>query len=148
LSAYTVDFSVQPVESYGAGQDVSSTVSIEDAGGSLRITGNGWKKIAIPTVLTADSALEFDFSSTSQGEIHAIGFDTDNVLSFDQTFRLYGTQPWGLADYATYGGGVTHYRIPVGQFYTGTFDYLFFAMDDDAATAAESLFTNVAITTP
>jgi hypothetical protein len=34
---------------------------------------------------------------------------------------------------------VTHYTIPVGQFFPGTFDYLFFA------TAGESLFSNVQV---
>jgi hypothetical protein len=33
----------------------------------------------------------------------------------------------------------------VGQFFTGTFHYLFFATDDDAATAGETLFSNVQV---
>ena len=60
---------------------VVSVVSVEDGGATLRIVGNGWKKVAFPYVVTADTVLEFDFSSSVEGEIQGIGFDTDDVIS-------------------------------------------------------------------
>jgi len=42
--------------------------------------------------------------------------------------------------------GVPHYIIPVGTFYTGSFDYLVFANDHDVAgPTAESLYTNIQV---
>ena len=64
-----------------AGQDVDSTMAIEDGGASLRITGNGWKKIYLPTEITADTVVEFDFASTVEGEVQGVGFDNDEVVS-------------------------------------------------------------------
>ncbi len=143
-TSHAVDFSAMSITAYG-NQDVDSVMAVEDGGASLRLTGNGWKKLQLPTVITPNSVLEFDFSSSSQGEVHGIGFDADEALSADTTFRVYGTQVWGIADFATYSGsGVTHYRIPVGQYFTGTFDYLVFAADHDVSTPnAESWFSNV-----
>ena len=113
------------------------------------LDGNAWKKIAFPYAVTVDSVLEFDFSSTREGEIHGIGFDTDDVLSPDRTFELFGSQTWGLQNYATYvdpPGGVAHYVIPVGTFYTGAFDRLFFVNDHDTgAPKGNGTFSNVKV---
>ena len=76
LSNYTVDFLEEPVGPFG-GNDVNSTMSIEDGGASLRITGNGWKQVALVTEITPDTVLEFDYSSTAPGEVQGIGFDND-----------------------------------------------------------------------
>ncbi|MBN1994708.1 MAG: PKD domain-containing protein, partial [Anaerolineae bacterium] len=93
--------------------------------------------------------LSFDFKSEAQGEIQGIGFDTDDSLSTDRTFQLYGTQAWGQADfqdYASVAPGWKHYDIPVGQYYTGPQQYLFFVNDHDVSNPdAESLFFNVSI---
>jgi hypothetical protein len=102
----------------------------------------------LPYTVTADTVLEFDFQSGSQGEIHGIGLDDDNAYSEDRTFKLYGTQDWGLTehdDYAATAPGVRHYRIEVGAHYTGAMTGLFFVMDhDDAPTpAGESVFSNI-----
>jgi hypothetical protein len=149
LSNYTVDFLEEPVGPFG-GNDVNSTMSIEDGGASLRVTGNGWKQVAVVTEITPDTVLEFDYSSTAPGEVQGIGFDNDQGASRNRIFKVYGTQRWGIATYATYvGPGVTHYTIPIGQFYTGTFKYLVFANDHDVASpTGESLFSNVTVTTP
>ncbi|MCP4429169.1 MAG: calcium-binding protein, partial [Chloroflexi bacterium] len=109
------------------------------------ITGNGWKKVAIPYTVTANTMLEFDFESSVQGEVHGIGFDTDDTISNPiQIFQLYGTQSWGLTAPA-YGGGVQHYVINVGASFTGAMDFLTFANDDDGADAGESVFSNITI---
>ena len=78
----SLDFDDNPVESYGgAGQDVNSAVTIENGGSTLRIAGNGWKKIDFPYTITEDTILEFDFQSSTEGEIHGIGFDTNDNQS-------------------------------------------------------------------
>ncbi|RME72745.1 MAG: multicopper oxidase family protein [Chloroflexi bacterium] len=137
------------VDTYGGAQDEISAVSIENGGTTLRITGNGWKKIDLGAYnITPATVLEFDFESTVQGEIHGIGFDTDNSISANQTFQLYGSQAWGIQAYHNYDplNGVTHYSIPVGTFFTGSMNYLVFVMDDDANKAGESVFRNITIT--
>ena len=56
-------------------QDKDGTASIEDNGLTLRLNGNTWKAIDLSSIdLTADSVLEFEFSSSLIGEIHAIAF--------------------------------------------------------------------------
>ncbi|MET0043070.1 MAG: hypothetical protein ABW100_06080, partial [Candidatus Thiodiazotropha sp. 6PLUC3] len=72
-----IDFEQNPVLSYGGtGQDINGTEVAQ--GSSLTLAGNVWKKIAFNYTITPDTILEFDFESGEQGEIHGIGFDTDN----------------------------------------------------------------------
>ncbi|MCP4967126.1 MAG: hypothetical protein GY926_18075, partial [bacterium] len=61
-------------------------------------------------------------------------------------FQVFGTQTWGIQDFHSYvAPGVVRYEIPVGEFYTGDFDYLVFLTDDDANANAESVFSNITI---
>jgi len=145
-----IDFSAQDVESYGgSGQDLSSVVSVEDDGDTLRITGNGWKSIDFPTTIETDTVLEFDFKPEVPGEIMGIGFDTDANLSSDRTFQLDGSQDWGRTDHietTDAGDGWVHVRIEVGEAYTGDVDRLFFVNDHDGgARDAEVLFRDVTV---
>ena len=122
-----IDFNSYSIDPFSASQDVTGTFSVEDGGTTLRLAGNTWKKIDFPYTVTPNTVIEFDFASSQQGEIHGIGFDTDNVLSPELTFKLYGTQNWGLPDFDNYdvAPGFKHYVIPVGSFYTGAFDRLY-----------------------
>jgi len=134
--------------SYGGGQDGGGTVTIENAGASLRLTGNRWQQIAFNYTITADTVIEFDYSSDIEGEIHGIGFDNNLSLSADRTLKLLGTQAWGILDFDNYstGSGTQHYVIPVGQYYTGAMNYLFFVNDHDVSNPdAESLFSNIQV---
>ncbi len=146
-----LDFNQYALQSYGGFQDWNSSASIQDSGQSLSITGNGWKKIDFAYDVTANTVLEFQFKSTKAGEVHGIGFDTDDSLSRDRVFQLYGTQSWGISDFRNYSPDVSDdgwvtYRIPVGQFYTGSMQYLTFANDHDVFfPSAESLFRNVRV---
>ncbi len=142
------DFSI---DSYGGANDETGEPAIEDEGRTLRLVQNSWKKITGDFTITPTTILQFDFFSNSQGEIHGIGFDNDTGQQENRTFRLYGTQNWGyddFADYASFAGQVRQYRIPVGEFYTGTFDHLFFANDDDSGKNAVSSFSNILIFDP
>jgi FtsP/CotA-like multicopper oxidase with cupredoxin domain len=145
----TLNFNDYTILSHGGTQDTScgGPVTVEDGGATLHIVGNCWKKIDLNYDVTANTVIEFDFQSSVQGEIHAIGFDTDNVITPATAFQLYGTQTWGLQPYNNYaGGGVQHYVIPAGQFFTGTGMDLIFANDHDVALpTGESVFSNILI---
>jgi len=134
--------------SYGGGQDVTSSgrVEVQGEGLNLNLEGSRWQKIDFSYSVTENTILEFDFQSTIEGEIHGIGFDQDTSISADNSFKLYGTQSWGISDFNTYSGnGITHFTIPVGETYTGDFDYLFFINDDDNNKAAKSTFSNITV---
>ncbi|MCP4968252.1 MAG: hypothetical protein GY926_23835, partial [bacterium] len=106
-----VDFSALAVTSYESNQD-AGTAEVLDGGATLRLAGNAWKKVSLPTTVEADTILAFDFSSSSQGEIQGIGFDTDNGMSPDRTFQVFGTQTWGIQDFHSYvAPGVVRYEI-------------------------------------
>lgn len=137
------------VESYGGTQDGASTTTIENDGYTLRVVGNAWKKVGIPYTITPNTVLEFEFSSSAEGEIHGIGFDTDDTINNPiQVFQLSGTQTWGDQTFNNYvtGSGTVHYSIPVGTFYTGNFLSLTFTNDHDVTGAnGESVFSRIAI---
>lgn len=130
-------------------QDASHTMTIEDNGNTLHLVGNTWKKIPLAYTITPDTILEFDFKSGNQGEVHAIGLDTDNSQTKDYTFKVYGTESWGVAEYNNYSNsapGWKHYVIPVGNYLAFESAYLFFANDHDVSNpTAESYFANVRI---
>ncbi len=144
-----VRFGPHDIQSYGGtGQDLAATVAVEEDGTQLHLTGNGWKKIELPYTVTRDTVLEFDFMSSAEGEVHGIGFDNDDGISADTTFKLFGTQEWGRGEFNDYdsGDGWKHYRIPVGSHFVGDFDHLVFANDHDVANAGgESLFRNLRV---
>ena len=88
---------------YGGAQDsVTATTTVEDNGAALHMVGNAWKQVALNYTVTANTVLEFDFESAAQGEVHAIGFDTDETLSPTTAFQVYGTQTWGVQAFRTY----------------------------------------------
>jgi autotransporter-associated beta strand protein len=138
------DFGIAPYAGSGGG-----STAVSDGGATLSITGAAWRRISLPYTVTSDTYLEFDFQSTSQGRIQGIGLDDDDAKSANRTFRLYGSQSWGISNYATYNpaNGWTHYVIPVGAYYTGNMTCLFFANDDTANGTAQSAFRNVTIRT-
>ena len=142
-----VNFSERPVISYGGAED-QGTHSLLTNNTVLRIQNNAWKAVMLDYNVTPNTVLQFDFGSTARGEIHGIGFDDDNVVSANRTFKLFGTQNWGILNYNNYPGQSTwiRYTIPVGQFYTGSFNRLFFVADHDAPPSnSNSFFRNIRI---
>lgn len=143
----TINFNDTPIVSYGGNQDQGSA-TILDNGETVRLQNNAWKAILLDYEVTENTIISFDFGSTQQGEIHGIGFDNNNSISSNRTFRLFGTQNWGISNYDNYSnvGYWTSYSIPVGDFYTGDFDRLFFVMDHDSYPKnGTSFFTNLQI---
>ena len=142
-----IDFSAETILAYGVSQDAGQ-YQVLNSGQTLYILNNAWKAIDLTYTITPNTVLEFDFRSTKRGEIHGIGFDDDDYISSGLTFRLYGTQYWGISDYADYpgDGNWKSYSIPVGQHYTGTSAKLFFTADHDGGTRdGNSYFRNVRI---
>ncbi len=143
----TINFNDYSINSYGGSQD-GGTSSVIGGGTGLGIFDNAWKSISLNYTITANTIIEFEFGSTVQGEIHGIGFDGDNSISSNLTFKLYGTQNWGITNYDNYNnlGYWEAYTIPVGQFYTGNADRLFFVADHDGgASNGNTYFQNIKI---
>ncbi len=141
-----IDFTEYSVGSYGGSQDRGTFVQLDD--NSIQLQNNAWKAILLNYTVTPNTVIEFEFGSTIQGEIHGIGFDNNNSISSNRTFRLYGTQNWGIGTFATYTnlGYWMPYTIPVGEFYTGTFNRLFFTVDHDSgARNGTAFFRNIRI---
>jgi hypothetical protein len=150
-----IDFDAYTLLSYGGAQDAGGTATVEDEGATLHLVGNTWKAIAFPYAVNPGvTTIELDFKSTSEAEIHGLGFD-GNALSTihpNQTFQFFGTQIWGITTYNDYPTGADvngwkHYSITVpGTYPLGSALYLIFANDDDIAPQnGESYFRNVVI---
>ncbi len=140
-----IEFESATIEPYGGFQDRGS-FSLEENNEVLQLENNAWKAIPSDYVVTSDAQLIFEFRSTLEGEIHGIGFDTDNSISSNRTFKVHGTQSWGILDFDTYSGNGEWqtFTIPVGEYYTGTFSKLFFTADHDfGARNGNAFFRNV-----
>jgi len=134
------DFRIDPFT-----QDRAGDFSIGNNGNALTLTNNTWKYILMNYDVTANTVIEFDFSSTNQGEIHGLGFEDNNSLTSSRYFKVHGTQNYGVTNYDNYSSGTTKYIIPVGNFYTGSMDRLVFINDNDAGSGNNSTFSNVRI---
>ncbi|MGK7941086.1 MAG: Ig-like domain-containing protein, partial [Crocosphaera sp.] len=156
-----------PLQSYGDGssfngsslpQDtVEAVVTYLDNGNEVKIENNAWKAWlpfeAGSYTITPDTVLTFDYMSTEEGEIQAIGFDDDDNF-FDETerlFQVFGTQIFAnvVQDFNNYNI-VNHwksYSINVGNYYTGTFDRIVFANDNDTpdSLGSNSSFRNLVL---
>ncbi|MBQ4818548.1 glycosyl hydrolase [Aquimarina sp. MMG016] len=127
-------------------QDNAANISIRDGGTTAVLTDNTWRRTNTKYTITANTILEFEFQSTSQGEIHGIGFDSDNSLTSSQIFQVYGTQNWGNRDFDNYTpSGYVSFSIPIGDYYTGDDMYLVLVNDFDNGSGNTSYFRNVRI---
>lgn len=142
-----IDWSSYPIQTYGGGQDQGEAQLLTN-NTVLRIRNNAWKQIPLAYSVTTNTVLEFDFKSTIEGEIHGIGFDDNASISYGRTFKVYGSQNWGIQDFDTYNGSANwvHFTIPVGQYYQGEFDRLFFVADHDSGLHnGDAFFKNIVI---
>lgn len=149
-----LDFDNTATVSYSNQDNGTGPVAVRDNGDTFALGGNRWRRSNQTFTINADSVLEFEFLSTVEGEIHAIGFDEDDTLTNDtRVFQLFGTQTWASAfqDNNNYTNGqvgtFVSYSIPVGQFYTGSGFRLVLVNDKDAAGQNNtSFFRNVRLT--
>jgi len=120
-------------EPYGGNQDNGSgELSHDDT--RLTLTGNAWKSVYREYDITENTILDVQMKSPTPGEIIGVGLDDNHILSSNRTFRLGGSQAWGISNYAIYpqeGGGWMRVSIPIGQYYTGTAERIFFINDKD-----------------
>ncbi len=126
-------------------QDNAANINIQDNGTTAVLTDNTWRRTNTKYNITTNTVLEFEFQSTQQGEIHGIGFDSNESLTAAQIFQLYGTQNWGNRDFDYTPGGYISFSIPVGDYYTGNDMYLVLVNDFDSGSGNTSYFRNVRI---
>ncbi|MEL6558014.1 MAG: S8 family serine peptidase [Bacteroidota bacterium] len=143
-SCPALNFNDYSINSF-ATQDANGSNSVGSGGASLTLTNNTWKYIPLNYTVTANTVIEFEFSSTSQGEIHGIAFENDNTLTGSRVFKVHGTQNYGITNFDNYTSGTVTYTIPVGSSYTGNMDRLVFINDNDAGSGNNSTFSNVKI---
>ncbi len=152
-----VDIMESELVDYVEAQNQGGVVTVSPDGLSLDIVGNIWVAIPLDYTITPETMLEFDFSSSSQGEIHGIGMDNQiAVLDTGKFFQIYGTQtnvgefpPTQQAFYNYQPPGAARYSIPIGQYYTGVMTHLVIASDHDVATPTiQSTYSDIAIYEP
>ncbi|MDA8019548.1 MAG: hypothetical protein MPN21_19055 [Thermoanaerobaculia bacterium] len=139
-----IDWDVTTTSSF-ANQDGSATFAVSNGGDTITLTNNTWRRTNQTFNITADTRIEFEFSSTAQGEVHGIGFDEDNTLSSNRIFKVHGSQNYGITDFDNYTSGTVTYDIPVGQYFTGSSMNLILVNDFDAGSGNNSVFTNVRV---
>lgn len=149
LEPVAINFQDYTIKTYvGTGQD-KGTSEVLNGGSTLKIKDNAWKYIDYSYTLTANSVLAFEFKSTIEGEIHMIGLDNDNGWREDMAFKLHGTQNVGsdIEDFDNYSGtDYKQYIIPIGQYYTGEMDRIFFLADHDLSPSnGNSFYRNVKV---
>jgi len=126
----------------------NGTHQILDNGATLFFTNNGWRAVELNYTVTANTVLEFDFNSPVEGEIHMVGFDNELNWTPDHYTTLYGTQNYGSTFSTpayTGNGNYQHYTVQIGDFFTGTYQYLVLVADDDATGKGESYMSNIEI---
>lgn len=138
------------LESYGgSGQDKALSMTPGNDNTSVRMEGNGWRKLQVNHTITPETMLSFEFRSDTEGEIHSIGFDNDNSIGQGDrrtSFQLFGVQNWGNRDFETYmaQSGWQSFKIPVGEYLSGEMAFLTLGNDQDIANPdANSEFRNI-----
>ena len=123
---------------------------VTEDGLSVTLSGNAWRQALIDIKITADTVLTFDFAATGTAEIQGIMFVNDENPASTRTFQLNGFQNYGRQDFnGQYegDGALQSYTIPIGQFFTGTFDRIVFLNDDDARNGGTSTYANIDFST-
>jgi flagellin-like protein len=145
-----VDFTRDGVISYGgSGQDVNSGQweIIDDA--TLRMWGNNWKATMRTLAVAGDGsqAICFNFKSVGvEAEINGVGVDTDNSISSNRFYEIYGTQNWGIRDHYGYsGGGDWQFYTIVLDNFSGDFNRFVFTNDADGGQATDIYYKNVRV---
>ena len=146
----------EEVESYGgASENPDITTTISNNSTELQLSGNGWRRLDITGYqVNADSNLEFEFRSSNPGEVQGIGFDNDNNIGSSDAgrfFQVEGSESWGIEQLEKYSlgqldDGFEKYSIPIGNLFTGQFNYLTIANDHDVSNpTATGEFRNISL---
>jgi len=125
-------------ESYGGSQDNTGTLTLNNGGDTATLAGNAWKAIKIePYEVKFHTKLTFSAELIQAAEINAICLDEDTNFenARPRCFAFGGTQSvsrdskFRLLSYNTVGGGFKDYDVPVGQYFTGTINYIALIQD-------------------
>jgi hypothetical protein len=128
-------FDPAAVSQYDPNQTGDGSLSVESPT-HVALEGNVWRKVPIRHEVTEATALRFEFKAAREGELQAIGVDTDDDWNTGQVpFKLHGTQSTFNQDFDTYSGGGAwqRFEIPLGDYMTGPVDQLAVINDDDRA---------------
>ena len=143
----------------GTGTDTTDgTVVTAGDGPTLKVIGNAWKKIELPSpwqTVIPGYTLQFEFKSTDGGEVQGIVFDNNNAVGNDDQPRGFipiGSQSWGNQAWGGYhsysiGDGWTRYEVRVDEYFAGAgYQYLVFAGDEDTGGQTQNgYFRNVTL---
>lgn len=110
--------------------------SVSTDGSTLTLTGNTWKAIANDYYVDGNTVLEFEFQSTgAEAEINSIGFSNSltNLPLDSLSWKINGTEitSHNLSHDYYNGNGWKKFTIPVGEKFSGLYQYLVFSGDDD-----------------
>ena len=141
--------------SYGGSQDHTGTVTFSDGDKTATFAGNAWKAYKIDAYeVEYHTTLTFSAELTQAAEVNAICFDQDTSYGNQRPrcFAYGGTQNisrdsnFVMLDYNTVGGGSKDYDIPIGQYFTGTINYIALMQDKDRRrTEGSSVIKNISI---
>ncbi|WP_440880266.1 reprolysin-like metallopeptidase [Tenacibaculum sp. C7A-26P2] len=140
----SLDFNEHEINSF-SNQDKIGNFSLTPEGNAITLKDNTWKYINYPYTITPNTVIEFEFDSTSEGEIHGIGFENDNGLTPNKYFKIFGRQNFGVTNFNNFAQGTKTYAIPVGDSYTGKVDKIVFINDNDEGSGNNSTFSNIKI---
>ncbi len=144
-----IDFNSSSPEAYGGSQD-KGEVTVQEDGARISLIGNAWKAVSGDYEITANTVMTFEFGIVRPGEIHGIGFAKNDNANSSTTFQLYGSQQWGRQNARDYTdgnlGSWRSFTIPVGEYFTGTFDRMTFVNDhDDGSRDAYGAYRNIRV---
>jgi beta-glucanase (GH16 family) len=133
-----------------SGKPFSGSVSYGNNGLSMQMTGNMWQVAPLSYTILPATMLEFDFSSTGNEDVAAIGLFPGS--NYSQTaaqkylFEFAGNTTLGVQSFNHYqnANGTTHYMIPIGNYYTGSATNLVLVSSSSALTA-NATFNNIRI---
>ena len=140
----SLDFNEYEINSF-SNQDKDGDFFLQSNGSSISLRNNTWKYINYPYTITPNTVIEFEFSSTSEGEVHGIGFEDDDRLTPNKYFKVFGNQNYGVTNFNNYVRGTKTFLIPVGDSYTGKINKIVFINDNDKGLGNNSTFSNVKV---
>jgi len=148
----TISTASRSQQRYNGGEDSTShRLRFPDNGASIQLKGNMWRSLPLGTDVTIDvgTNIDFDFTLTDLRDVHALCFTVDGVMDWHNPACLVtaNTQNWYKFNIYPKAqvGETRHYSIPVGLFYTGTFNHISFILDNDTScrSCGDSTWSNV-----
>ncbi|XHR28457.1 MAG: family 16 glycosylhydrolase [Chthoniobacteraceae bacterium] len=152
----TLTFSAVPGRTSPAG-----TLVFSNSGQAMTAGNNAWRVANFNYTVTANTVMEFDFStdpvpvgkaasSYCIGLLPSAAYDITTLNTY--LFQLAGGNPLGITSaaavfnkYSLQLGGTFHYVIPVGQYYTGAMTKLLYVMNDTANYPVNSTISHFRI---